>query len=365
MTHSILADAVDRFFGTGRHAVTVPAMDGPLMANTALDEAALVANISAPDNLVAVGESIYFTGGSKVYALDECAQGRFREKLDVGSDVTALATDGHGRIAIASDPGKLQIVESSGGGVRDYTLPMECARGSITSAAFDGPDELLVCIGSKTNRHGEWARDLMERNASGAVLSLALSSGKWRYVIDNLAYPSGIFVQNGEMLVSEAWRHRIIKLPVHRSTKPQVVVWDLPAYPSRISESPGGYLLCLFAPRNQLVEFVLREKGYRRRMLSEVPSDLWVAPALKSRRSFHEPLQGGELKQLGILKPWAPSRSYGLVVRLDRDLQIVDSFHSRADGDRHGVTSAVASTNGSLLVTSRGGDAILRIDRRS
>ena len=52
-------------------------------------------------------------------------------------------------------------------------------------------------------------------------------------------------------------------------------------------------------------------------------------------------MQGGGLKQLGILKPWAPTRSYGLVVRRDAEGEPRASFHSRADGRRHGITSCV------------------------
>ena len=41
---------------------------------------------------------------------------------------------------------------------------------------------------------------------------------------------------------------------------PQAVLSDLPAYPGRIAPArDGGFWLALFAPRNQLVEFVLRE----------------------------------------------------------------------------------------------------------
>ena len=58
---------------------------------------------------------------------------------------------------------------------------------------------------------------------------------------------------------------------------------------------------------------------------------------------------------MGIHKPWSPSRSYGLVVRLDAAMQPVTSFHSRANGTRHGVTSAV-ETDGRVLVASKGGD---------
>ena len=94
-----------------------------------------------------------------------------------------------------------------------------------------------------------------------------------------------------------------------------------------------------------------------------MPTHLWVAPTLFSGKSFYEPMQGAALKQMGILKPWAPTRSYGLVVALDDQFQPVASQHSRAGGERHGITS-VLDLHGCVLVTSKGGDEIieLRID---
>ena len=69
-----------------------------------------------------------------------------------------------------------------------------------------------------------------------------------------------------------------------------------------------------------------------------------------------QPLQGGAQIHLGMLKPWAPTRSYGLVVQLDRRFQPVRSFHSRADGRRHGITSCVEA-GGRVLATSHSADA--------
>jgi hypothetical protein len=63
---------------------------------------------------------------------------------------------------------------------------------------------------------------------------------------------------------------------------------------------------------------------------------------------------------MGIHKPWSPTRSYGLVVRLDPNLRPVASFHSRANGRRHGITSLV-ERNRRVFVTSKGGNAILSL----
>jgi hypothetical protein len=48
------------------------------------------------------------------------------------------------------------------------------------------------------------------------------------------------------------------------------------------------------------------------------------------------------------------------VVKLDAKLQPQASYHSRANGRRHGVT-AVTEFGGRVLAASKGGDAILNI----
>ena len=71
-------------------------------------------------------------------------------------------------------------------------------------------------------------------------------------------------------------------------------------------------------------------------------------------------MQGGAIRTHGIIKPWAPTRSYGLLVRLDANFQPIASYHSRADGLFHGVTSAL-QIGDRVLVASRGGNAILSL----
>jgi len=93
-------------------------------------------------------------------------------------------------------------------------------------------------------------------------------------------------------------------------------------------------------------------------MMAQVPKSFWVAPKLRSGRSFYESLQGGGVKHLGMLKPWAPTMSAGLCVKLDRDFQPRFSLQSRADGRTHGVTSAV-EYRGHLFVAARGDSVIV------
>jgi hypothetical protein len=202
----------------------------------------------------------------------------------------------------------------------------------------------------------------MELGSSGSVWRIDLSSGNANCVADRLAFPFGIMAgRSGAILVAESWRHRVLSY-ASPNASPEIVLPDLPAYPARISPAADGRgaWLCLFAPRRQLTEFVLREPGFRERMMAEVAPDHWVGPTLAPMKSFLEPLQGGTLKKLAAIKPWAPSRSYGLVARLDETYQPESSLHSRADGTRHGITSAI-EVDGRLLAASRGCHAIVSV----
>ena len=156
-------------------------------------------------------------------------------------------------------------------------------------------------------------------------------------------------------LVSE----RIVIRPIR---KPTPLLANLPGYPARLTRAVGGGAwLTLMAPRNRLVELVLTERAYREDMVANVDRDLWIAPQMSSGNSFLEPLQCGGVVTMGVRKPWAPGRSYGLVARLDSHFRPVASLHSRADGRRHGIKDVV-EIGGVLFVASRGGNAILDIE---
>jgi len=114
----------------------------------------------------------------------------------------------------------------------------------------------------------------MNRRSSGSVWSIALGGATSRstQLARDLAFPYGLAAgKDDTLLVSEAWRHRVVAIDPRTPKSPRPVLSDLPAYPSRITPTEGGgYWLALFAPRNQLVEFVLREDEYRRRMIDSV-----------------------------------------------------------------------------------------------
>ncbi|MDQ0474039.1 strictosidine synthase [Labrys wisconsinensis] len=347
----------DRLTGAGEHAVTMPPMDGALRPNRALEEAPLVLQAQAPDALVATPLGVLFTSGNHVRRLPRHPDEAAETVRTFDAPVSCLAAGRDGSLAVGLTDRRIIFF----GGSRDgQTLDKVGGRPLVcpTALAFDEEGALIVCLGSSRHAPQDWRRDLMQRGATGSVWRIE-AGGKATCLADALAYPHGVLARGGRIFVSESWRSRI--LAIRPDGPPAPVLSDLPGYPARLApRTGGGAWLAVFAPRSQLIEFVLRERSFREQMMAEVEEAHWIAPSLTAPRSFLEPMQGGALKQLGILKPWAPTRSFGLVVGLDHGFRPDASWHSRADGVRHGITAAIEA-GGRLLVASKGGDAILTL----
>jgi hypothetical protein len=355
------AGVLDRFRGGGEAAVTVPPMDGALRPNSRIENAPLIHSAKAPDNLVLHEGVVIFSSGTLLFEMGETG-GAPTLKDELTSEITCLASHPSGMLAIGLAEGRIVIRGGMHHGAIISSVgdrPVVCT----TAATFGDADTLFICLGSQRFAAAEWKKDLMSKNASGSVWRVEMRTLEATCLADGLAYPYGIAVEGrGGIVVSESWRHQLIVLMPQG--RPRTLFDDLPGYPSRLTRDPGhvDFWLAVFAPRTQLIEFVLREDDYRGQMMEEIDPEYWIAPSLHHPRSFLEPVQGGAVKQHGELKPWAPSKSYGLVIRLDGAFQPIESFHSRANGTRHGVTSCLLQGT-SLIVASKGGDAIVAVAR--
>lgn len=343
----------DRLLGRGSAAIAVPVMDGVLKPNRVLDNAEVVAELPDLDDLAVAQGVLWMTAGPALYRLDADGPVEVRR---FERPITALAAATDGSLALALGGTELLLLGPDG---------QECARlqsaggralRCINAIAFDAAaSRWLFTEGSAEHDNEGWCRDLMTHGASGRV-SAWTPRGGVQDIAHGLRHAYGVLAQGGAVLASESWSHRVMQWPEVR-----VRVAQLPGYPSRmVPAAGGGFWLCCFVCRTQLVEFVLREDSYRRRMIHEVDPRYWIAPALSSGHSFLEPLQGAGVKQMGVLKPWAPPRSYGLVVRVDAQGQVCASLHSQVDGRHHGIT-AVAEHAQALYVVSKGSNRLLRV----
>ena len=357
---ALLKEVSDRLLGRGEAAITVPPMDGPLKPNHVIDNAEVVAELEDGNDLASDGETLWIAEGRHLLRLQPGGEKELVSEFPEA--LTALAWLPAGPIAAAIAGKEVAVIGNSSWASTRRSVggkSLRCV--TALSACRDGA--LLATDSSADTDPNEYARDLLSHGKSGRICRLTPDGHGDRELVAGLRYPFGAYEVANELWFSESWNHRVAKIERNGAT-PHIssVIDRLPAYPSRMSPAVGGgmWLTCFIA-RRQLVEFVLREDRYRRMMMEEVEPTFWVAPMLSSGQSFLEPLQGGNVKTLGISKPWAPPRSYGLVVRLGPDGLPNYSLHSRADGHHHGIVSAVEA-NGYLYLLSKGAGLLLRVD---
>lgn len=343
--------------------LAITPMDGAFRPDNRLERALPWVDIARPDNLTADTAGAVFSSDATLYRLPEAPGRAVTPLYQFPSPVVSLAARPGGGLAVGLDDNSLWLYAEG------RATPLQPDHPGIrcpTALMFLDADRLAVCVGSSSLNVSDWRRDLLSRHRQGSVWLVDISSRRARCLARGLAFPNGVAPGPGpeSLIVAESWRHRLLAVPLGGG-RTRVVTQHLPAYPGRIIPiDGGGYWLACFAPRNRLVEFILTEHRYRRAMMAEVAPEYWLAPALSSSRHFLDPLQCGGVKTMGMHKPWSPSRSWGLVVRLDRRLRPVASYHSRADGTRHGVTSILAQGE-HLWVAARGGDVIVDLNREA
>ena len=349
-----LEDFFDSILGRGDAAITVPPFDGSLKPNQLLEHAAVVGEFADPEDLAIVDGALYLADGP---VLRRCEGASSQEVRRFDRVITALAALPGGRLAVALGGTEIRMFSSPKGTDAGRAISGDM---SAVNALAAGPDgSLLATDGSANERYEDWGRDLLNRGRSGRVLSIDPGTGEIKVRASGLHYAFGVAARGNDVVVSESWRHRLVTVAGNGAQR--ALLDQLPVYPSRLTPaSNGGFWLTAFTARTQLVEFVLRESGYRKRMMREIPSEFWVVPRLRSGRSFREPMQGAHLKTMGVVKPWAPPRSYGLVIRLADDCSPLFSFHSRVDGENHGVVAA-AESDGVLYVLAKGPRRLLRL----
>jgi sugar lactone lactonase YvrE len=345
---------------------SIPPMDAGLLPNDALDRFHVVTS-----SLTEIDDIVFDARG---YSYISSKNQVFRFRAGNEEDLTVFAEfDGSaggmnfcpdGRLMVCVAGKGLAFVDEYGAlaGAVDIAeeLPIRCALSAVA-----GPDgAVYIAEGTIYHEPIKWYVDLMERRQAGRLIRCDPDTFETEVLLSGLSYPCGVAIsRDGKwLLISESWKHTLSKFPLDniQENHRELVIPNLPGYPGRISySSDGGYWMCIFAMRTYLVDFVLTEEKYRKEMMRSIDPAYWVRPALCSGEDFLEPLQAAHAITLGILKPWAPPRSYGLVIKMDEDFEVTKSFHCRTGGKRHGITG-VAEKEGELYTVSKGNNMVLR-----
>lgn len=362
---SFISDIIDSVLFPNREIHVVPVLDGAFSPNQRLDQARRLGDeIARPDDL-AVGPdgALYVSTENRILRCvgEDCTE---RTVFATFSDpVGGLAWSTNGwLLACVSKQGLVALsIDGEIVGRLDQAQGEPIACPLSVSVAPDG--EIYLTDGSTTNPPELWLTDLMQNRApSGRLIACNASLRDVRVRARNLGWPLGLVVSHDgeEIWVSESWTHRLTAFS-RSGAGQRVLAKNAAGYPARLSRGPAGdYWMAFFALRTQLTEFVLREREFCDEMMQTVPEELWVGPTLDGRFNNREPTQVGRIKKLGIQKPWAPARSYGLVARLNGEGEAIESLHSRVDGLIHGVT-VVRAIGARLLGVSKGRDCLIEL----
>ena len=346
----------------------IPPLDGALLPNNKIDQFRVVRDsISRPDDMEVDSDgNLYISTGNHIIKLH--GEG-LKEKV-VFAELEGLAgglsfhPDGSLMVCVGGEG--LALVGKEGGMEKRLDVAengaIRCANTAV--AAPDG--RVYIADGTAYHEPQEWYFDLMEKRTAGRLIRYDPEKSKAEVLLSGLSFPYGVAVSHdgGSLLLTESWNHTVSRYPLNdiRPETRDILISNLPGYPGRIvPASDGGYWMSLFAMRTHLVEFVLCEDKYREEMMQTIDPAYWIRPALSSGEDFLEPLQAGHAKTLGIMKPWAPPRSYGLITKLDEEYEIKGSLHCRVDGKRHGITG-VRERGGELYAVSKGNSLILKAD---
>jgi len=347
-----------------REQHAIPSMDGALSPNDRLDACYPIGEpIPDADDVVEGSDgALYISGGRHVLRLEGKGYASRGVFATFEGNTGGLAFHPDGRLLVCVAGYGLAAVDRSG---RQTWLnqvadrPLNC----LTSVIAAGDGSIFASNGSSRNLPEDWCVDLMQKNRLGSLIACGPGLDRPEVLIGDLHYPQGLAIapDGGSLWLTESWNHRLSRVPLQGRGigTPMAVNHNLPGYPARLAKaSGGGFWLGFFAVRTHLVEFVLREDDFRHEMMRTLDPSQWVAPALATSGHCLEPMQFGSIKALGIQKPWAPPRSYGLLVRIDDDGEAVQSLHSRVGGHYHGITAARETAQG-LVIVSKGSGRVL------
>ena len=340
-------------FFRGRKQQTLSmTLEGVLGPNGRLDEADAIP-MAAPEAVcVNPDGELLASSGSNVFRIREWDR---KPELwgSFDAPVSALATSEGGRVAVGLAGGRIVVRDGAGKPLAGWT-PSSSPR-AVADCLFLSEDELAVVD------HGYGPDEPLlsiapwDPVARGRVIGVN-RSGETRAIATELHCPMGVALgPEGALVISELERAQVV------DASGKVLLAGYPAYLGRIRRIGDGYALACLSRRDALIEFLKTEPEFVARMKARIGPNHWISPRIVPEFSHDFPIELGATRLFGEIKPWAPSFSYGLMIETDAAMMPVSSAHSRANGTRHAI-SDVVSWNGALVVVSRGGGALLKLD---
>ena len=329
---------------------SVPPLEAGLRPNSKLDDATILREELEVDDLALLGNGdVMMSHGTSLSRLDDPSS-----HFELGGQVSALVTGSDGDV-VAAVEGRGLVRVTSDGTVSDLCID-SAVDGCVTAMALADDGSILATRGSASRSSDDWSGALVHREATGSLV--VVDGATARVVADGLLWPSGVAdAGDGEAIVSLSHEPTLVRIRVADGRRTTFFA-NLPAHPGRLTPHGDGWLVAFPYLRNRLSELLLEERDFVSEMVSTIDQDEWMVPQLRNDNPYTSALQLGQLRVLGVLKPWAPARSYGLLAAVDRDGRFAASLHSMVDGAQHGVTRVI-SRNDNLIIAVRGSRTVI------
>ena len=319
-----------------------PKMEGALRENSALSSVKLLAEgkLNGPEDIAVDNNGTVYTG---------LEDGRI-VKISPDGEVVTFAETGGRPLGLQWGPRGDLIVADGGRGLlsvnlegevtvlvpRAETVPLEMADDLDVSSS--GLIYFSDATGSEVGM--DYYQDLMIHRPLGRLLRFNYYTDDLEVLLTGLYFANGVALSPDEdfVLVSEMSEYRITRLWLKgpRVGDRDVFADNLPGFPDGISgDGDGNYWVAMVSPRMWFVDNIVLPNLWLRKLLMHFPT--WTR------------LSGA---------------SYGFIIQLNSEGEIVESLHDPSGKSLSGITNVI-ERDGKLYIGTLEGDAVGVYDRES
>ena len=319
-----------------------PKMEGALRENSALSSVKLLAEgkLNGPEDIAVGNNGNVFTGLEDGRIVKISPDGEVVTFAETGGRPLGLQWGPRGDLIVA-DGGRGLLTVNLEGEVtvlvpRAETVPLEMADDLDVSSS--GLIYFSDATGSEVGM--DYYQDLMIHRPLGRLLRFNYYTDDLEVLLTGLYFANGVALSPDEdfVLVSEMSEYRITRLWLKgpRVGDRDVFADNLPGFPDGISgDGDGNYWVAMVSPRMWFVDNIVLPNLWLRKLLMHFPT--WTR------------LSGA---------------SYGFIIQLNSEGEIVESLHDPSGKSLSGITNVI-ERDGKLYIGTLEGDAVGVYDRES
>jgi sugar lactone lactonase YvrE len=319
-----------------------PKMEGALRENSALSSVKLLAKgkLKGPEDIAVDNNGTVYTGLEDGRIVKISPEGDVESFAETDGRPLGLQWGPRGDLIVADGVRGLLTVNLEGEVTvlvpRAETVPLEMADDLDVSSS--GLIYFSDATGSEVGM--DYYQDLMIHRPLGRLLRFDYYTDDLEVLLTGLYFANGVALSPDEdfVLVSETSEYRITRLWLKgpRVGDRDVFADNLPGFPDGISgDGDGNYWVAMVSPRMWFVDNIVLPNLWLRKLLMHFPT--WTR------------LSGA---------------SYGFIIQLNSEGEIVESLHDPSGKSLSGITNVI-ERDGKLYIGTLEGDAVGVYDRES